>query len=112
MYFYSTSHNSGYILRILGRRFALTPTAYKYLDIGISVGPVSSVEMFLGDNKGNQIILPHATWKTFIAKRADIEKLMQSSAPASLSIRDLVIDLVKICDADIVKLTLYDPVCI
>jgi len=64
--------------------------------------------MFLGNNKGNQIILPHAPWKTFIANRADIEKLMQSIAPASLSIRDLVIDLVKIRDADIVKLTLYD----
>jgi len=33
---------------------------------------------------------------------------MQSIAPASLLIRDLVIDLVKIRDADIVKLTLYD----
>jgi len=60
----------------LGRRFALTPTAYKYLDIGISVGLVSSVEMFFGNNKGNQIILPYTTWETFIAKRADIEKLM------------------------------------
>jgi len=49
--------------------------------------------MLLGVNKGNQIILPHATWKTFIAKRADIEKLIQSITPASLSIRDLVIDL-------------------
>jgi len=29
---------------------------------------------------------------------ADIEKLMQSSAPVSLSIRDLVIELVKIRD--------------
>jgi len=78
------------------------------LDIDISVGLVSFVEMLLGDNKGNQIILPHATWETFIAKRADIEKLMQSTAPALLSIRDLVIDLVKIHDADIIKLTLYD----
>jgi len=50
----------------------------------------------LGDNKSNQIILPHASWETFIAKRADIEKLMQSNAPALLSIRDLAIDLVKI----------------
>jgi len=33
---------------------------------------------------------------------------MQSTALASLSIRDLVIDLVKIRDADIVKMTLYD----
>jgi len=40
--------------------------------------------MFLGDNKSNQIILPHATGD--IAKRADIEKLMQSTALASLSI--------------------------
>jgi len=84
----------------------LTATSYKYLDIGISVGPMSSVEMLLGDNKGNQIILPHATWKTFIARRADVEKLLQSTAPASLSIRDL--DLVKMRDADIVKLTLCD----
>jgi len=56
---------------------------------------MSSVEMLLGDNKGNQIILPHATWETFITKRADIEKLIQSTAPASLSIRDLVIGLIK-----------------
>jgi len=52
--------------------------------------------------------LPHATWETFTTKHADIEKLMQSTAPASLSIRDLIIDLVKIRDANIVKLTLYD----
>jgi len=32
---------------------------------------------------------------------------MQLTAPASLSIQDLVIDFVKIRDADIVKLTLY-----
>jgi len=83
-----------------------TPGKYKYLDIGISVGPMSFVEMLLGDNKGSQIILPHATWETFIAKRVDIEKLMLSTVPTSLSIRDLIIKLVKICDADIVKLTL------
>jgi len=58
---------------ILGRRFALTATAYKYLNIDVE--PMSFVEMLLGDNKGNQIILPYATWETFIAKRADIEKL-------------------------------------
>jgi len=50
-----------HIPHILERRFALTSTAYKYLDIGISVGPMSSVEI-LNDNKGNQIILPHATY--------------------------------------------------
>jgi len=33
---------------------------------------------------------------------------MIPTAPSSLSIQDLVIDLVKIRDADIVKLTLHD----
>jgi len=59
-----------HIPRIFGKRFALTLTAYKYLDIDISVGPVSSVEIVIGDNKGNLIILPHATWKTFNLRRA------------------------------------------
>jgi len=36
---------------------------------------MSFVEMLLGDNKDNQIILSHVMWKTFITKRADIEKL-------------------------------------
>jgi len=64
MYFHGTSsHNSGskisrYIHHILGRRFALTATAYKYLDIDINVGLMSSLEMLVGDNKGNQIVLP------------------------------------------------------
>jgi len=43
-----------------------------------------------------------------IARRADVEKFLQSTAPTLLSIRDLVIDFVKMRDADIVKLTLYD----
>jgi len=68
---------------------------------------MSFVEMLLGDNKGNQIILPNATWEMFIAKRAGIEKLL-STTPALLLIRDLVIELVKICDTDIVKSSLRD----
>jgi len=66
---------------------------------------MSFVEMLLGNNNGNQIILPHATWETFIAKRADIEKFMESTAPLSLLIQDLVIELVKMRDKNIVKLT-------
>jgi len=55
----------------LGRRFALTAIVYKYFDIGINIGPMSFVKMLLGDNKDNQIILPHATWEIFIARRVD-----------------------------------------
>lgn len=86
----------------------MTPTAYKYLDIGISVGPISFVELLLGDNRGNRIMLPHATWTAIIERRADIEQLLQSTTASSISIRDLVMELVKIRDAVVVKLVLHD----
>lgn len=97
-----------YTACILGRRFALTHTAYKYLDIGINVGPTSSVELILGDNKGNQIALSHAMWMAIIERRVDIERFLQSPAGSTLSIRDLVLELGKIHKAIVVKLRLYD----
>jgi len=69
---------------------------------------MSSVEMLLGDNKGNRIILPHATWETFIARRVDIEQLLQSPVPSSLVIQDLVIEVIKMRDTYIVKLKSCD----
>jgi len=66
------------------------------------------VEMLLSDNKGNQIILSHTTWKTFIARRTDIEQLLQSPAPSSLTIQDLIIEVVKMRDTHIVKLKSCD----
>ncbi|XP_071576388.1 uncharacterized protein [Temnothorax nylanderi] len=106
-FFYSISLERRAV-RILGRRYALTSTAYKYLDIGISVGPVSSVELLLGDNRGNQMVLAHTTWTALIERRADIERLLQSTAPSSMLIQDLRIELVKIRDANVVKLTLHN----
>ena len=79
--------------RILRRRFTLTPTAYKY--VGIVVGPVSFVEIVIGDNQGNNIILPRAMWQAFIERRADIERFVQSIALSSLSIQDLMIEIIK-----------------
>jgi len=69
---------------------------------------MSSVEMLLGDNKDNQIILPHATWEKFIARRADIEQLLQPPVPSSLAIQDLVIEFIKMRDTHIVKLKSRD----
>jgi len=43
-----------------------------------------------------EIILPYATWKTFIEKCLDIEQVLQSTAPSSLVIRNLIVELVKI----------------
>ncbi|XP_018401840.1 PREDICTED: uncharacterized protein LOC108779007 [Cyphomyrmex costatus] len=94
---------------IMGRTFALTPTAYKFLEIGIAVGSMSHVEIAISDTRGNRIILPHATWTAFVEKRADIERLVQSTTPSSsLMIQDLVMELVKIRDVNTVKLSLCD----
>lgn len=90
--------------RILGRRYALTPTSYKYLDIGISVGAVSYVELLLGDNRGNQIVLPFSTWNLLVQKQSDIDCFLQSTAPP-LRIGDLTIEMHQL---KIVKLTLCE----
>ncbi|XP_036146219.1 uncharacterized protein LOC118646743 [Monomorium pharaonis] len=91
--------------RILRRRFPLMATSYKYLEMGISVGSEPFVEMILGDNKGNQLILPYITWQKFIERRVDIEELVRATIPSSrLFICDLVIEIVNV--HDIVKLTL------
>ena len=54
------------------------------------------------------MFIPHATWKTFIERRADIKQLMQSTVPSSLPIQDLNVELVKIYDTNNIKLTLND----
>ena len=100
-----SSSKPRYILHILMRRYVLTLTAYKFLDIGIVVGPTSHVKIAISDNR---IILPYATWKTSIKRRADIERLMQLIVPLSSPIQDLNVELVKVCDTINIKLSLYD----
>ena len=73
------------------------------------MGPVSSsVEIVLGDNRGNKIVLPYRTWKAFIARRVDIERLTKSTEAPSLTIHELTVQLVKLREENIVKLTLRD----
>ena len=87
----------------------MTSTAYKYLNIGISVGPISFVEILIGDNRGNQMILPHATWTALFQKRMEIEQLVKSTSPSSaVLIQDLNVQLIKLRNKNIVKLTLRD----
>ncbi|XP_036139759.1 uncharacterized protein LOC105832204 isoform X2 [Monomorium pharaonis] len=93
--------------RILKRRFPLTATSYKYLEMGISIGSEPFVEILLGDNKGNHIILPYTTWQKFIERRVDVEELVRATIPSSrLFICDLVMEIVNVHDKNIVKLIL------
>ncbi|KYN38130.1 hypothetical protein ALC56_07530 [Trachymyrmex septentrionalis] len=40
-------------------------------------------------NRGNRMFIPHAMWMTFIERRANIERLIQSTVPSSSLIQDL-----------------------
>ena len=40
---------------LLSRRYDLTNTGYKFLEIGINVGPPSYVEIVLGDHRGHEL---------------------------------------------------------
>jgi len=98
-FFYSVSSHSKprYTPYILGRRYSLTPAAYKYLDIEISIGLVSHVEIAIGDTRDNRIILSHATWKAFIDTREDIEQLLRFVITlSSLTIQGLNVEFCKL----------------
>ncbi|KAL6417347.1 hypothetical protein ACFW04_012805 [Cataglyphis niger] len=103
MPFTSFINSSTSDFHICVRRYALTHTAYKYMDIEISVRPASFVELHLGDIRKNHIILSHEIWETFIERHVDIERFFQSNT-SSLRIVYLVMEYVKIHDASVVKL--------
>ena len=88
----------------------MTSTGDKYLDIAISMGPSSSVVVLIGDITGHQIFLTHATWTALFQKRATIKEFVQSTtpSPAILIILDLNMEIVKLHDEILVKLTLRD----
>ncbi|XP_025162569.1 uncharacterized protein LOC112590412 [Harpegnathos saltator] len=61
-------------IRILERRYALTATSHKYLEIGLNVQyrlhPV--VEIVLGDNRDNELILHPDTWGKLMENRSAV----------------------------------------
>ncbi|XP_011860344.1 PREDICTED: uncharacterized protein LOC105557653 [Vollenhovia emeryi] len=95
----------------MSRRFALTSTAYKYLDVGICVvSGASYVEIILGDNRGNRMALDYSMWTELNKKRAEIEQLLKtadasSPSTSSMHINDLVLELVTMYGEKIIKLT-------
>jgi len=57
--------------------------------------------MVIGDNRGNQILLPIETWRSLMQKRADIERL----AETPLWIRDLTLEVIEMAASKIIKIT-------
>jgi len=54
-------------IRILGRRYTLTKTSYKYIDIAIVVKRESYVDIALGDCHGKEISLTADMWRDLLA---------------------------------------------
>ncbi|XP_077272085.1 uncharacterized protein LOC143902780 [Temnothorax americanus] len=66
-------------VRILSRRYALTATGYKFLEVSVNVGPPSYVEIAVGDHRGTELILSLETWKGFYEQRRNILNFIRSS---------------------------------
>ncbi|KYN21446.1 72 kDa type IV collagenase [Trachymyrmex cornetzi] len=65
------------IVRILERRYPLTVTGYKYLNIGINVKLPSYVTIILRDSHGKEIQLSPVIWRELLEQKHVILSLLQ-----------------------------------
>ncbi|EZA48262.1 hypothetical protein X777_14102 [Ooceraea biroi] len=92
-------------VRILGRRYALTATGYKYLDIGINVGPPSYVEIAIGDH----FFLSLETWKGLYEQQWDIQnRLRKDVRGRPITVGPLTVRFSTMNDTKLVCLDLSD----
>ncbi|XP_011644671.1 uncharacterized protein LOC105431884 [Pogonomyrmex barbatus] len=66
-------------VRLMSRRYNLTATGFKFLEIGINVGPPSYVKIALGDHRGQELILSLETWKGLHEQQRNIYKLLRNN---------------------------------
>lgn len=97
-------------IRILGRRYSLTKTAYKYLDIGININRPSYVTIVLGDCHGKEISLSPNMWKELLDLRQTILPYFkcndddETRAPSPIHIDHLTLRFSKINNLRILRL--------
>ncbi|XP_020297960.1 uncharacterized protein LOC109862342 [Pseudomyrmex gracilis] len=56
-------------MRILSRKYILTKTGYKYFELGIGISSKDAsptVDVALGDNNGNEVLLSPEMWNTLL----------------------------------------------
>jgi len=93
--------------RILSRRYALTATEFKFLEIGINVGPPSYVEIVIGDHRGKELILSFETWKGLYEQRHRIQNFLRNDskdANSCISVGPLTVRFHTINDAKLISL--------
>ncbi|XP_076671450.1 uncharacterized protein LOC143370342 [Andrena cerasifolii] len=97
------------IVRILGRDYPLTATAYKRLTIGIRIGmDLCHVEIAIADNKGNELSFSMSTWKLLLQNEVDILQRLRSNATSPqthIIIDHLRLVFTRVHDDQLIKIT-------
>ncbi|KAL6250899.1 hypothetical protein P5V15_009287 [Pogonomyrmex californicus] len=92
-------------VRLLSRRYTLTATGYKFLEIGINVGPPSYVEIALEDHRGQELILSLETWKGLYEQRWNIYKMLLNDYKDNfISVGPLTVRVYQMNDVTLVRL--------
>ncbi|XP_077272753.1 uncharacterized protein LOC143903157 [Temnothorax americanus] len=92
-------------VRILSRRYALTATEYKFLKIGINVGPPSYVEIAVGDPcRGKELLLSLETWKALYEQRQNIQNFFRNDFKNIHSFINVGPLTVRVCTVNNIKL--------
>ena len=109
MYVHSTEHRA---VRLLSRRYDLTNMGYKFLEIGINVGPPSYVEIALGGHRGHELLLSLETWKGLYEQRWNVYKMLRNEYKDNfISVGPLTVSVCMLNDATLVHLD-FSSVCI
>ncbi|XP_077262592.1 uncharacterized protein LOC143897661 [Temnothorax americanus] len=92
-------------VRILSRRYALTAMEYKFLEIGINVGPPSYVVIAVGDpRRGKELLLSLETWKALYEQRQNIQNFFRNDFKDIHSFINVGPLTVRVCTVNNIKL--------
>ncbi|EGI60238.1 hypothetical protein G5I_11561 [Acromyrmex echinatior] len=90
---------------LLSRRYDLTVTSYKFLEIGLNIDPPNYVEIALGDHRGHELSLSLKTWKGLYEQRWNIYKMLRNKYKDNfISVGPLIVRVCTLNDITLVHL--------
>ncbi|KAL6268028.1 hypothetical protein P5V15_001110 [Pogonomyrmex californicus] len=66
-------------IRILERKYSLTKTGYKFLNVCVTLERSSRVNIILGDSHGKEVSMSPDTWRQLVEQRHVLSKYLQST---------------------------------
>ncbi|KAL6265710.1 hypothetical protein P5V15_002512 [Pogonomyrmex californicus] len=66
-------------VRILERKYSLTKTGYKFLNVCVTLERFSRVNIILGDSHGKEVSMSPDTWRQLVEQRHVFSKYLQST---------------------------------